>query len=108
MTRKQLQGFIIHQRVFKNSSMLVDCFTLEAGMQRCVAKGFRGKVKGQLPLFSLLWLDVKLNLELASLYQAEVMQVSSSLQGQALYCGLYINELLYSTNIYINVVTTFF
>lgn len=94
MTRRQLQGFVIHRRAFKNTSFLVDCFTREEGVLRCVASGFRRKSKRQLPLFTQLWLEVKLNTELANLYQAEAMRPTFPLQGKALYCGLYLNELL--------------
>lgn len=94
MSKTSHQGFILHQRAFKNSSLLIDCFTLESGLVRVVANGIKRKNKVGLNLFNLYWFNLKLSNQLGNLHQIESYQGQYNLLNHALFCGLYLNELL--------------
>lgn len=90
-------GFILHRRAYRESSLLLDVFTADFGRLRLLAKGARKSKKG---LHSLLQPFVQLRLswagrgELPVLTAAESMTASTELGGVKLFCGFYMNELL--------------
>ncbi len=93
------QGFLLHSRPYSDTSLLVDLFTQEFGRVRCVAKGFRkahkkGVSRTLFPHVEYTF-DWTGRSELKTLIRAEVVQTPSFLRDEALYMGLYINELLY-------------
>jgi len=96
--RKQL-GFILHTQPFSESSLLVDLLTCEYGRLKCIAKGFRGnrkngRTKSLFPHseYSLCWYGRN---DLKILTSAELLQPPVFLDREALYHGLYLNELIY-------------
>jgi len=90
----QQPAYVLHTRAYRESSLLIELFTRDHGRVAAVAKGVRGKKKvtpprqfvpslaswvGRGPLFTLT--DCELT-------------PSQGLQGDALACGFYANELL--------------
>jgi DNA repair protein RecO (recombination protein O) len=93
-------GWLLHSRPYRETSLLVDVFTREHGCLRLVARGVRGHSAGARQKRSLLQPFVPLHLgwrgrhELKTLVAVEARGASARLAGPALYCGLYVNELL--------------
>jgi len=92
-------GFILHTTPYRETSLLVDLFTLNHGRIRCVAKGFRkpnkkGIAKALFPYteHQFQWQGRG---ELKTLIQADPVQAPVFLRQESLFIGLYINELLY-------------
>lgn len=90
-------GFVLHRRAYRESSLLLDVFTLNFGRLRLLAKGVRKNKKG---LHALLQPFVHLRLswvgtgELPVLTAAESVGSSVELSGLKVFCGFYMNELL--------------
>jgi len=89
-------GFILHARPWRDTSLLLEVLLRESGRRGVVARGARSNVKqrGRLQLFRPLWLDLAGRGELAQLRAVEEMRVLPPLQGRALICAYYLNELL--------------
>lgn len=88
-------AYVLHSRPYRDTSALVDLLTLEHGVQRAVWRGARktrGSVTAQ-PFIPLL-VAVAGRGELKTLVQAEAAGSYLSLKGDALFSGLYLNELL--------------
>ncbi|CAA0080548.1 DNA repair protein RecO [Zhongshania aliphaticivorans] len=91
--------FVLHLRPYRDTSALVDLFSLEHGRFTCVAKGLRGSGRSRqhwraaLQVFNLVSASWQGRNELKSLLDVQQQQ-SYSLKGRALFCGFYINELL--------------
>ena len=94
MKGQKQSGYVLHTRPFRESSLLVELFSRDHGRVSLVAKGVRGNKKkipprqfvhclaswvGRGPLFTLT------EYELAP---------GGGLEGDALACGFYVNELL--------------
>lgn len=95
--KQQLTGYLLHRREYRETSYLVDLFTLELGKVSAVAKGVRGNKserKSLLQPFQPLHLFLSGRHELKNLGQLEALQNRLMLPGKRLYCGLYINELM--------------
>lgn len=91
------QAFVLHQRPYRETSLLLDVFTEQAGRLSLVARGVRQQKRRQnnpFQLFQPLWLSWFGRGELATLGQVETTQAAFLLRGPAALCGLYINELL--------------
>jgi DNA repair protein RecO (recombination protein O) len=91
-------AFVLHTRPFRNTSLLVDLFTKEHGRITAVARsarGLRSKYKNIFRPFSLLWVNWTGRFELRNLTHAEIQDTMPLLMGEILYCGLYVNELLF-------------
>ena len=92
-------GFILHTIPYRETSLLVDIFTLNHGRLRCVAKGFRkpnnkGIAKTLFP-YTEHHFQWQGRGELKTLIQAEPIQAPVFLAQESLFVGLYINELLH-------------
>ena len=89
-------GFILQQRAYRESSVLLELFTRDHGIVSLLAKGVR-KQKSPLAGVLLAFTELKVSYlgrhELKTLTQAEYVQ-HFDLQRLALYCGFYVNELL--------------
>lgn len=89
--------YVLHQRPYQDSSLLLEIFTPNHGRVGLVAKGVR-KPKGRWqPLmqpFVPLLLSWSGRGELGTVTDAEMSGVPHPLQGQVLLSGFYINELL--------------
>ena len=92
-------GFILHTIPYRETSLLVDIFSLNYGRVRCVAKGFRklnkkGVAKTLFP-YTEHHHQWQGRGELKTLIQAEPIQAPVFLKQESLFVGLYVNELLY-------------
>ena len=96
--REPLQRcFVLHRRDYGNTSLLLDLFSAEAGRLPVLAKGAkrgRAALGAILQPFHPLWASWAGRGEVRSLTSAEAAGSSLALSGQALFCGLYLNELL--------------
>ena len=97
-TRIALQpAYVLHRRPFQNTSLLVDFFTYDYGLVRAVAKGARrekSRYRALLQLFQPLLVSVSGKGEVKTLTAVESNVAAINLQGERLFSGLYINELL--------------
>lgn len=91
------RAFLLHRRPYSNHSLLVECFTAEAGRFPAIARGVKsgkGKGLGLLQPFVPLLIGWSGRGEVQSLNRFESAVAPLTLQGKALYCGFYLNELL--------------
>ena len=92
-------GFILHTIPYRETSLLVDIFTLNHGRLRCVAKGFRKPNKKGIAKTLFPYTEHHFQWqgrgELKTLIQADPVQAPVFLKQESLFVGLYINELLY-------------
>ena len=98
MGRIQLEpAYVLHSRSFRETSLIVEAFTRENGRVAAVARGAksaRSRWRNVLQPFRPLLLSWNQKSDLGTLTAADQIASPPSLQGQALYCGLYLNELL--------------
>lgn len=97
-TRAQLEpAYVLHCRAFRETSLIVEAFTRENGRQAVVARGAKSaksKLRSVLQPFRPLLLSWIQKSDLGTLTAADQVASPPPLQGPALYCGLYLNELL--------------
>jgi len=90
-------GYVLHQRPYRNTSQLVDCFTENHGVVTLVARGSRRPKAGQravLQPFLSLFLSWVRRGELGRLTHVEAKLPVAELSGEPLLAGFYLNELL--------------
>lgn len=90
-------AYVLHSRPYRDTSALVDFFTLEHGKVSAVVKGARNpksKFRAVLQPFTPLQISWRGRQELKTLITAEAVAAPVFLTGSALLCGLYVNELL--------------
>ena len=91
------EAFVLHYYSYRDNSLIVNFFISDFGKVSAVARGIKNSRKNQ---FSLLQPFQKLNLSLSgksdllTLKSIEQTQQQWQLNGKALYCAFYINELL--------------
>jgi len=91
------QAYILHSRPYRDTSLLLELFTYTHGRAACVAKGARSAKKSWryvLKPFQPLSIALTGKRELLTLVKAEANGLAHALQGSALFCGFYLNELL--------------
>ncbi|AZT83085.1 DNA repair protein RecO [Marinobacter sp. NP-4(2019)] len=96
-TVQQEPAYVLHRRPWRETSLQVDVFTLNAGRVSLIARGAnsaRSPLKAQLQPFQPLMLNWTGRGNLKTLTQAEIRSGPSLNRTAALYSGLYINELL--------------
>ncbi|MCK9533682.1 MAG: DNA repair protein RecO [Pseudomonas sp.] len=86
-------AFILHSRPYKETSALMDVLT-PTGRVRAVLRGARGKLGSVARPFSVLDIELRGRTELKTISRIEPAGEFNFLQGQALFCGMYLNELL--------------
>ena len=92
-----MEGFVLHKRRFKETSLIVELFTLERGRIAAIVKGaLRAKSKfGNFLQHSMrLELDVIGKSNLPTLTRVEVIEHFPSLRGLKAFTLLYVNELI--------------
>lgn len=98
MSRVELQpGWIIHRRPWRESSLLIEYFSRTHGRIGLVARGARGTRsawRGLAEPFIPLIASWSRRGELGTLTLLETTGPGLALRGRALWCGLYVNELL--------------
>ena len=90
-------AFILHGRDFRNTSRLLDVFTLDYGRVTLVAKGARSsrsKLQGVLEPFSPLIISWSGKGDVQTLTGAESVKNTINLLGKQVMSAYYINELL--------------
>lgn len=90
-------GFILHQRPFRESSVLLEIYSQDYGRINLLAKGVRKKKRSQaglLQLYQPLLLSWFGRSELQVLSAVEASGPAYLLQAESALCGLYINELM--------------
>lgn len=89
--------FVLHSRPYSNTSLIVELLTQAHGRLPLLARSARGmksRYKGKLQPFSPLLASWSGRGELMSLGNLELNGSPFRLEGQALLCGFYLNELL--------------
>lgn len=89
--------YVLHSRPYRESSLLVDCFSKNFGRVSLIAKGVRqakSRRAGLLQPFIPLLISWVGRTELYTLCQLEAVCAQRLFSGEQLLCGLYINELL--------------
>lgn len=89
--------YILHTYAFKETSLIVELFSKQHGRLSVVAKGARrprSAMRGQLQSFQMLAATWSGKNELKTLHGLEWADGLVLLQGEALMCGFYLNELL--------------
>lgn len=90
-------AYILKQIHYRESSLLVDALTRDLGRISFIAKGVRkikSKTAGLLRPFLRLSISCAGKSELKTLTDAELAGSGHQLEGIALYCGFYVNELI--------------
>ena len=92
-------GFVLHVTPYRETSLLVDLYSRNHGRVRCVAKGFRKPNKQGISRALFPYTEHHFgwqgNGELKTLTRADAIQAPVFLRAEALFTGLYINELLH-------------
>ncbi len=89
--------FILHQRPYRETSLLLDVLSQQFGRVSLIAKGVRKQKRSQMGLYQLyqpLLIAWTGRGELQTLTQLETMAPRYILQAESALCGLYINELM--------------
>jgi DNA repair protein RecO (recombination protein O) len=98
MSRIQLEpAYVLHSRSFRETSLIVETLTRGHGRVALVARGAksaRSRWRNVLQPFRPLLISFTQKSDLGTLTAADQVAAPPALQGQALYCGMYMNELL--------------
>ncbi|OGT31120.1 MAG: DNA repair protein RecO [Gammaproteobacteria bacterium RIFCSPHIGHO2_12_FULL_35_23] len=89
--------YILHSRPYRDTSLLLECLTLEEGLISLVARGAKrpkSPYRNILQLFTPLLASWYGKGDLKTLKTAELAVVTQPMFGQQLFKGFYINELL--------------
>lgn len=96
--RVQLEpAYVLHRRPYRNTSLILDLFSLHHGRVSVLARSARGlksRYKGTLELFSPMLVSWSGRGELKLLGNVELSGAAHELEGDSLLCGFYLNELL--------------
>lgn len=89
-----LHAYFLHTRAYRETSLLVEVFTAEAGRLSGVWRGGRRSKAGVPQLFQPLLVEVGGQGELRNLNKVESAGPALMLAGMALFSGFYLNEIL--------------
>lgn len=90
-------AYLLHHRPFRDSSLLLDVFSRDHGKLTLVARGARAaksRLKGLLRPFMPLRVSWLLRTDLGTLTGAELDGQPTTLHGDSLLSGYYVNELI--------------
>lgn len=90
-------AFVLHRRDYRNTSLLLELFTLHEGRLPAIARGAKAPGSGRAALlqpFRPLLVGLSGRGEIKTLGQVEAQGRAYELVGRVLYCGFYLNELL--------------
>ncbi len=91
-------AFILHRRRFSNTSLILDLFCQDAGHVTVLAKGAsrnKQQLAGILQAFTPLIVNYVGRGQIKTLTHSDYSAMPIMLTGERLYCGIYLNELLY-------------
>lgn len=97
MVDNWLNVLVLHRRSYRETSMLVDFYSLEEGKVSAVAKGVRSaksERRSLLQPFQPLRVQLTGKSDLKTLKVVEAKGQSIPLPGMSMFCGLYLNEIL--------------
>ncbi len=98
MHSQATHGYVLHSRPYRETSLLVDIFSQNYGRFSLVAKGIKRKSaqsqRAILQPFTLLNIEFSGRTDLKTLCHAETIGILKRLDGRAVACGYYINELI--------------
>ena len=98
MARIQQQpAYVLHPRAYRETSLIIEVLTRDHGRTAMVARGAKSrksKWRNLLQPFRPLLISWSARSELGTLTSADQVAAPPALHGEALYCGLYLNELL--------------
>jgi DNA repair protein RecO (recombination protein O) len=98
MNRVDLErAFVLHRRPYSNTSLIVEFFTEQHGRVAAMARSARGpksRYRGHLELFFPMMVSWVGRGDLKTLGAVEFDASPFMLEGDALLCGFYLNELL--------------
>jgi DNA repair protein RecO (recombination protein O) len=96
MTTKSVQAWVIHKQWSGDASARVSFFTRELGLVQCLCKGGRTpKKQSLLQSFTPLWVSIDERYDRYYTKTIESLSPTFQLEGNSLFSGLYLNELLY-------------
>lgn len=96
MITEDHEAWIIHKQPSGDTSAWVTFFTREKGLLRCLWRGGRTpKKQGRLQTFMPLWIALDVRKSGSYIRDIESAAELLNLRGNALFSGLYLNELLY-------------
>lgn len=96
MTTETVEAWVLHKRPTGDASARVTFFSREKGILNCLCKGGRTpKKQALLQPFTSLWLTINTRKDCHYTNHIESISAPSILKGDALFAGLYMNELLY-------------
>jgi DNA repair protein RecO (recombination protein O) len=90
-------AYILHKQAFQNTSLLIDFFCVDYGRVRAVARGARrakSKYRPLLQIFHPLLISLSGKGDVKTLTAVESSISTFELQGERLFSGLYLNELI--------------
>lgn len=90
-------AFVIHRRDYRNTSLLLEFYLAKQGRLPAIARGAKSGRSTRAMLlqpFSPLRVSLSGRGEVKSLTQVEADGRPYRLQGETIYCGIYLNELL--------------
>jgi len=90
-------GFVLHQRAYRNTSLIVDCLTARYGRMVLIAQGARraeSRQRSALQPFRRVSLSWVRRGEMGRLTHIEAEASARELRGDSLLAGFYLNELL--------------
>ena len=98
MVRIQQQpAYVLHPRAYRETSLILEVLSRDHGRVAMVARGAKrpkSKWRNLLQPFRPLLISWSARGELGTLTSAEQVAAPPSLAGEALFCGMYVNELL--------------
>ncbi|MFT5139537.1 MAG: DNA repair protein RecO (recombination protein O) [Lysobacterales bacterium] len=98
MARIQQQpAYVLHPRAYRETSLILEVLTRDHGRAAMVARGAKGpksKWRNLLQPFRPLLIDWISRSDLGTLTSADQVAAPPALHGDALFCGMYVNELL--------------
>lgn len=98
MIRIQMEpAYVLHTRAFRETSLIVEAFTREYGRIAVVARGAKSaksRWRNVLQPFRPLLLSWNQKTDLGTLTAADQVASPPAMPGPALFCGMYLNELL--------------
>ena len=97
MPQAMQAAYVLHTRRYGDSSLIAELLAREEGRTACMAKGvLRSRTSGLcVEMFRPVLVTVRGRGEVLTLSHAEPAALPLPLKGNRLYCGLYLNELLY-------------
>ena len=87
-------AYVLHARAYRETSVLADLFLPEFGRITAIARGVRRKGQQVPSVFQPYFIQLAGQGELRAVAALEATSQALSLQGGALFSGLYLNELL--------------